>query len=191
MNPWLADNDKNMFYKYLDKASVYFEYGTGGSTYQANSRNNIVRIYSVDSDLNWLQKLQQNIKSTKATFFFNEMDVLPNTCGHPGPKCNNTQRANYSNHIRNLTKDEQLKIDLVMIDGRFRVACCLKCFDVIKSDCFIAFDDFLNRKWFHIVLDYYDIVEKTTDERMVILQKKKNVTSIPENIIQKYELISD
>jgi hypothetical protein len=52
-----------------------------------------------------------------------------------------------------------------------------------------AFDDFLDRPQYHIVLHYYDIVEKTSDKRMVILQKKKNINHVPEELIQKYELI--
>lgn len=32
-----------MFYKYLD--NIYFEYGSGGSTYQASIRKNIKTIY--------------------------------------------------------------------------------------------------------------------------------------------------
>ena len=30
MNPWLSNNDKQMFYKHLDKINIYFEYGSGG-----------------------------------------------------------------------------------------------------------------------------------------------------------------
>lgn len=189
MKPWLAENDTIMFYKFLDKANVYFEYGSGGSTYQASIRNNIIKIYSVESDKEWQHKLKQNIKSNNVTFFYNEMDTQPNSWGNPGPKSTNIQHINYSNYIRNLSKDEQKNIDFVFIDGRFRVACCLKCFDIIESNCLIAFDDFLDREHYHIVLDYYDIVEKTKDNRMVILQKKKGIISIPDNLIKKYELI--
>ena len=49
---------------------------------------------------------------------------------------------------------------------------------------------FLRRKKYHVILDYYDIVEKTEDNRMVILRKKNNV-SIPPDLIKKYELIPD
>lgn len=189
MQPHLADNDKIMFYKYLDKATVYFEYGSGGSTYQANIRHNINKIYSVESDIHWIEKVKQHIDPDKVTFFHNEMDTQPNTLGRPGGESTSAQRIKYSTHIRTLNKGEQKEIDLVLIDGRFRVACCLKCFDVITQDCFIAFDDFLNRPAYHIVLNYFDIVEQTTDKRMVILQKKKSVTSIPTDIIKKYELI--
>lgn len=51
MDPSFSKNDLNMFYKYLDKATNYFEYGSGGSTYQASIRVNIKYIVSVESDI--------------------------------------------------------------------------------------------------------------------------------------------
>ena len=191
MIPSLLTNDIKMFYKYLDKINVYFEYGSGGSTYQASIRNNIIKIYSVESDKDWFNKLQENINNNNITYIFNEMDTQPNTWGHPGPNSSIMQRINYSNHLKYLNKKEQQSIDLVFIDGRFRVACCLKCFDIIKPECLIAFDDFINRPNYHIVLDYYDIIEKTIDNRMVILMKKSNVSCVPQELINKYELIQD
>jgi hypothetical protein len=191
MEPVLEINDKLMFYKYLNNSKIYFEYGSGGSTYQASIRNNIIKIYSVESDKEWYDNLHENIKSNKFTYFYIEMDVQPNNWGNPGPNSTHIQHKSYSNCIRNITEEEQKSIDLILIDGRFRVACCLKCFDIINSDCLIAFDDFLNRPQYHIVLDYYDIVENTIDNRMVILQKKKSINNIPEELIEKYELIFD
>jgi len=188
MEPCLSQNDKKMFYKYLDKSSIYFEYGSGGSTYQASIRDNISKIYSVESDKEWQKILQQNIRSNNVTYFYNEMDTQPKTWGRPGPNSSVIQQINYSNYMKNLTDEEQKSIDLILIDGRFRVACCLKCFDIINTNCLIAFDDFLNRQQYHLVLDYYDVLEKTSDNRMVILQKKKDITTIPEELIKKYEL---
>ena len=187
MEPWLEKNDKKLFYKYLDNINVYFEYGSGGSTYQASIRKNIKTIYSVESDITWQKKLNQTIKNPNINYIYNEMDTNPNTWGNPGKNATNIQKINYSNHITKLSKEEQDSIDLVLIDGRFRVACCLKCYDIIKDNCLIAFDDFLNRPLYHIVLKYFDIIEKTQDNRMVILKKKKNV-NIPKKLIEEYEL---
>jgi len=192
MEAGLAKNDKQIFYKYLDKCNTYFEYGSGGSTYQASIRNNIKNIYSVESDIEWQKKLKQIITTPNINYIYNEMDTKPNNWGNPGINSTNIQKINYSNHMRKLSKEEQDSIDLVLIDGRFRVACCLKCYDIIKDDCLIVFDDFLCRPHYHIVLEYFDIVEKTpeNDNRMVILKKKKNV-NIPKELIEKYELIKD
>jgi hypothetical protein len=116
------------------------------------------------------------------------MNTKSNTWGYPGPSCTEDQKINYSNQIISLDKNLSNDIDLVMIDGRFRVACCLKCFNVINNECLIAFDDFLDRPEYHIVLIYYEIVDQTDDDRMVILKKKQNIKSIPDKLIKKYEL---
>tara|TARA_B100000035_G_scaffold307363_1_gene310518 strand:- start:126 stop:698 length:573 start_codon:yes stop_codon:yes gene_type:complete len=190
MEPFFKKNDKEMFYRHLKNIDVYFEYGSGGSTYQASIRENIKTIYSVESDIQWQKKLKQIIIQPNINYIYNEMDTQPNNWGHPGKNATNIQKTNYSNQIIKLSKEHQDSIDLVLIDGRFRVACCLKCYDVIKDNCLIIFDDFLDRKQYHIVLEYFDIIEKTQDNSMVILKKKKNV-NIPNELIEKYSLIVD
>jgi len=187
MEPWLSHRDKEMFYRYLDNCTVYFEYGSGGSTYQASSRDNVRKIYSAESDIQWQNKLKRNIKNENITYIFSDMNTLPNSWGHPGKNATDVQKINYSSRITELSKEEQSAIDLVLIDGRFRVACCLKCHDVIKDNCVIAFDDFMNRSEYHVVLHHFNIVEKTKDNRMVILKKKNH--SVPRELIAKYELI--
>tara|TARA_Y100000389_G_scaffold7851_1_gene7499 strand:- start:559 stop:1131 length:573 start_codon:yes stop_codon:yes gene_type:complete len=187
MEAFLSKNDKQLFYKYLDNINVYFEYGSGGSTYQASIRKNIKIIYSVESDIIWQKKLNQIITNPNINYIYNEMNTKPNTWGHPGKNASKDQKINYSNQITKLSKEEQDRIDLVLIDGRFRVACCLKCYSIIKDDCLIAFDDFLNKPTYHIILQYFHIIEKTQDNKMVILKKKKNL-NIPKELIEKYEL---
>jgi hypothetical protein len=188
MKPCLASNDEQMFYRYLNNATIYFEYGSGGSTYQASLLKNIKKIYSVESDIEWQNKLKQEITNPNIHYIFNEMNTQPKTWGYPGKHATNIQKINYSSHMSKLSKEEQQNIDFVLIDGRFRVACCLKCYDIIKDNCIIAFDDFLIRPEYIIVLEYFKIIEKTIDNRMVILKKKKNV-NIPKELIEKYELI--
>lgn len=118
------------------------------------------------------------------------MNTPPNNWGYPGENATDIQKINYSNHLKKLNKEEIKYIDLILIDGRFRVACCLNCYDVIKDDCIIAFDDFLDRMdQYGIVLDYFDIVDKTVDNRMAILKKKKNM-SVPQELVYNYQLIS-
>ena len=164
MEAHFSKNDKIIFYKYLDNTNVYFEYGSGGSTYQASIRKNIKTIYSVESDITWQKKLNQTIKNPNINYIYNEMDTKPDTWGNPGKNATNIQKINYSNQITKLSKEEQDSIDLVLIDGRFRVACCLKCYNVINNNCIIAFDDFIGRKCYHIVLDYFEIIENSKDK---------------------------
>ncbi len=185
----MDSNDLKLFYNYLNKSKIYYEYGSGGSTYQASIRSNIKKIYSVESDQKWQKILKTKILKNNVNYIFNKMNTAPNSRGYPGKNATNIQKIKYSNRIKKLNKRQQRAIDMILIDGRFRVACCLKCYNVIKNDCFILFDDFLNRKKYHIVLKYFNIVKKTADNKMVVLKKKKNKT-IPDKLIKKYELIS-
>ena len=187
LEPLFLKNDKDMFYRYLSKATNYFEYGSGGSTYQASLRDNLIKIYSVESDLLWHTKLKKSINNKAVKFIYSEMYTKPDTYGNPGPESSREDWIKYSSQICYLESRDSNAIDFILIDGRFRVACCLKCFDLVNSECFIAFDDFLNRSQYHIVLDYYDIIDKTADNRMVILRKKANI-SVPKEFIEKYEL---
>ena len=118
------------------------------------------------------------------------MDTQPNTWGHPGKRATIDEVINYSTHMKNLDQHLQHDIDLIFIDGRFRVACCLKCHDIMNDDCVIIFDDFINRPHYHVVLEYFNIIEKTIDNRMVVLKKKVNI-SVPKEVVSKYELIKE
>lgn len=186
-----AKNDRQMFDRYLNNSNVFFEFGSGGSTFLANSKQNIQKIYSVESDSEWHQQVRKKIedsnKTDKITYLYCDMNTEPNSLGHPGKDCTAQQKINYSNQINLLSSDKQKEIDLVLIDGRFRIACCLKCLKLENS--YIIFDDFLNRKQYHCVLDYYDIIDKTKDERMVILKKKENIV-YPKDLISIHEKYS-
>lgn len=194
MIPHMKPNDLILFYKYLDKCTNYFEFGSGGSTFQASLKPNIKHLYSVESDYDWYSRIndklneniRQNNNQTILTYRYIEMKTLPRTWGSPGPSSKLNDWKLYSGAI----SDSQIKInfDLVLIDGRFRVACCLKCWAIIDSNCFVIFDDFFDRPYYHVCLDYFDVVEKTSDNVMAIL-KKKSIGPTKE-LIEEYEKIS-
>lgn len=190
MEPWFSEEDKQMFYRYMADATNYFEYGSGGSTYQANKYTNISRIFSVESDPDWHKTLKKDIPNPEGRirFIHVDMDTRPKTWGSPGPNSNHAQWVNYSSQIEHLDWTLSRELDLILIDGRFRVACCLKCHGIMNYDCVIAFDDFMNRPGYHIVLDYFTIIEKTDDQRMVILKKKPG-TTVPRELIEKYNSV--
>ena len=187
MQPHMSHDDMLMFYRYLTKSKSYFEFGSGGSTYQASIRENIQRIISIESDSEWHAKLMSLIKNPVVQLVYCDIKTIPNTWGHPGAGSTIDDWRKYSGAIQ---KYGDKTVDLILIDGRFRVACCLKCFDIISDSCLIAFDDFLDRKPYHIVLNFYDIIEKTKDERMAIL-RKKSVASPSRELIETYEVIRD
>ena len=78
MEPNLQPTDKKMFYKHLIKSSVYFEYGSGGSTYKASIVKNIKKIYSVESDSEWHDLLKQKIQNNNVNFIYNDINTQEN-----------------------------------------------------------------------------------------------------------------
>lgn len=178
----MAEHDKRMFYKYLDRASKYFEWGSGGSTCAAAKKSNIKEVISVESDKSWHKAMRETIVGkSHVKLLFIDLHCAPNTWGRPGPTCPKLDQRAYSNQIVG-----QNGIDLVLIDGRYRVACCLKAHSVVDDNCVVLFDDFLDRPQYHSVLAYYNVIEKTSDNRMVALKKKGASPSA--EMIEKYEL---
>jgi hypothetical protein len=174
MEPFMEKEDIPIFYKYLDNTINFLEYGSGGSTYQASLRPNIKSITSVESDKKWIDKLREKVT---AKFIYIDIDTKPNTWGHPG---NNARLLNIMSYSESRYTNE----DLILIDGRFRVACALKLWEHIPETTFIIFDDFNDRKQYHIVLDHFDIVEK--GKRLVVLKKGKTKPS--KRLIDYFEL---
>ena len=85
MKPHMNETDIIMFYRYLDNSSFYFEYGSGGSTYQASIRPNIKRIISIESDIEWHNTLKSKIAKSNPNveFVYRDMKTRPNEWGNP------------------------------------------------------------------------------------------------------------
>ncbi len=98
--------------------------------------------------------------------------VKKNFWGHPTNQVSNTQHRSYTDILYKLDIFKLSNLDLVLIDGRYRVAVLLKLYTLISHNCYILFDDFLNRDIYHIVLNYYTIIQKGLDNRMVLMLKK-------------------
>lgn len=192
MEPHFNPNDINLFYEILNNSTHYFEYGSGGSTFQASIRNNIKTIYSVESDPEWYNNVCKTMQKNKPiTLMYRHLNTTSNMWGYPGEGCLIEHAKEYSNAICSLSETEANRLDMILIDGRFRVSCCLNCFDMISTECKIVFDDFINRPQYHIVLEFYDIVRKTEDNVMVVLQKKKGVNSPSKELLEKYEVLPE
>lgn len=191
-------NNKSRLYdiallnEYLNKCTHYFEFGMGGSTTQAGKNINIKKIYSVESDLHWYNKIKSyfplNRLNNDVFMYYVDLKSIPNTFGEPGSNSDPSTWKNYSDIILSIGKENQQKLDLIFIDGRFRVACALKSFTVINDNCYVIIDDF-SRKEYHILLRFFYLVDNSRNRCMAIL-RKRNVPNPSIELIKKYEKIS-
>ena len=174
----MSSSENKIFEKYLSKATNYLEYGSGGSTVFASKFKNIKKIKSIESDSKWASKIQ---KETKTEMNYIKLGKT-GECGTPIDLSTKHLWPTYSQHY-------SPEFDIVLIDGRFRVACfldiCLK-----KGNPTILFHDFLNRSEYHIILQFCQVIESV--DTLVVLKINENLDLAKiKDLYSIYSLISD
>lgn len=172
------------FEEKLKTAKSYLEFGSGGSTVLA-SKYVKGQIFSIESDVEWFNKLKAYFKgNSNVNLYLVDLLCRPMTWGHPSADCPESRKREYSQIVRNLDLSD---VNLVLIDGRFRVACALHIHSLISNETDVLFDDFEDRlEHYGIVLNYYDVITRV--DRMIHLRKKDVI--IEKEVLDKYELIA-
>ncbi len=157
--PAMTSAEIEFFESCLDQAQHYYEFGSGGSTKLAASMG--LNVHGVESDRRWLEQLQSEVGDACQV---NHVDIGPTKeWGYPVDLRAADQFPNYSQSIH--TQD--LPFDLILVDGRFRVASTLESIDYVlkKGDptcARIFIHDFWNREYYKPVLEFLD-AEKTVE----------------------------
>ena len=123
MKPYMTPAERDAFARYRDKSRNYFEFGCGGSTVFCDSP--LRRIKSVDNNEEWLNKVRPLVQATTELIYVNTGPVLE--YGNPADLTQIAEFAKYSLAFGKRDRDT----DLVLVDGRFRVACALQ---IVLSD---------------------------------------------------------
>ncbi len=168
----LSQNEKTFLLKQLSDSENYLEFGSGGSTFLSILYSN-AKIYSVESDINWLEYLRKwkIIRDNEdKRLFFNYVNIgKTGEWGIPIEKDKEYLYENYSKSIFTLKKD----FDLVFIDGRFRVACVLQTLLNCPATTKILIHDFNDRPFYHNILDFLEIID-TADSMALFKIKNLN-----------------
>ena len=171
--PIMTKNELKAFLYFMKQGNIYFEFGSGGSTNIASYYK--LKSYSVESDVKWHEKLKNNgIIAEYIT-----VDLKAESSGFPGKETNIEDWKKYIQSYKN-----EYNANLILIDGRFRVACALDIFSKIKNDTLILIHDYTFRKEYHILEQFY-IKVKTWDS-LALFFKNPFINSIPENIYKFY-----
>jgi len=180
MQPHMSENEKQLFKKYLNNCTHYWEFGGGGSTAWACDIATIQSIVTIESDRQYANKLKGDFK--KADIRWTDIGSTGNW-GAPTDYSKMELWKTYPNNW--LSKSHEP--DLVLIDGRFRVACALTV--LLHSDNtnnpYILIHDFNNRQEYHCILVFYTIIE--TVDTLVVLQKKDTYNiDLAKSLLEKY-----
>ena len=171
--PVMSDIDLKSFLYFMKPENIYFEFGSGGSTNIASY--NKVKTYSVETDVKWHEKL----KKSGIVANYITIDLHASSFGYPG---NDTNINDWKKYIQAYKKE--YNADIILIDGRFRVACALDIFPKIRNDTLIFIHDYKDRKPYHILERYY--IKLKVWDTLALFIKNSNINSIEDEIYNKY-----
>lgn len=163
LNIWMTTSESNLFLDYCNKSSNLLEFGCGGSTNYALDTQ-IKNIFSVESDILWINKLKKYkkikkaIKASRLNLFHADIGEV-GFCGVP---CNLSQEdfsAYHTQPFLKLGKDKCRDIDIVLIDGRFRVACAMQTILYCNPNVVIAMHDYSMRPEYYCIEKFLDKVD--------------------------------
>lgn len=190
MNPAMSPGEQTLFKKYLNNATNYFEFGMGGSTVWANTTPNIVKITCVESSAEWLTRVVNHCKSNKITT--HHIDYPVGDLGHPLnelKKLDITEKEKdlWESYSKAINKTNEL-YDLVLVDGRFRVACALSAYTNVHPKGFLVVHDYANRAQYHVIEEFFSKVEEV--DNLVVLQKKQNKEDSIAAMYERYKYVT-
>ena len=168
LKPLLTSNEMNEFVNVVQNAALYLEFGSGGSTYYVLKNTKSI-VISVESDLNWINYLRKNSfisdmeEFNRLKFYYVNIGNIYNA-GRPIKYSStyNTQYKDYSSEVFNIFSEYKNLIDIIFIDGRFRVACVLNTILHCSKNknLIIMIHDFFDREYYHVVLKFLECVKE-------------------------------
>lgn len=151
----LFDGDSLFFERLGPTSRVYGEYGVGTSTIWM-STNTKARVIGVDTSQEWINHVQNAVGERDIQLEWVDLGEV----GPWGRPISYRRRDAIETYLLSPWR-RGVTPDLVLIDGRFRVACFLTCLLEASPGVRIIFDDYTNRPHYHVVEEFLAPIEKT------------------------------
>ena len=179
-DPMMTIPDTKLLKKYLSNATNYFEFGSGGSTVCACNMW-IPNIISVENSPKWYNKLT-NVSIIKQYIQNNNLQIklydlkciwwkhvywaeIPESIEN----IDKTYWLAYSNSISECDEIQ----DLILVDGRLRIACALNSYYKMDHNSFLLFDNYISRPQYNIIEKFFTIIESQDD--LCVFKKNGNI----------------
>jgi hypothetical protein len=144
LDPHMDDETLALFRRLVSEAKTYIEYGCGGSTSYA-FLNSSAKIIGVDTDRSWLDMVMNFMPGRLDRADLCHVDVGEvGEWGFPKAEADGTVYASWP-----WTRARDA--DLVLVDGRFRVACAVKSMIEARPGTPIIFEDYFGRAFYSVV----------------------------------------
>lgn len=177
----MSDGERAIFDQAIKTSRHYLEFGLGGSTLRALQKSK-AKIYTVESSPEWIDSMRKYVVvrfSQNRRLFIFPVHIGPlRGWGYPASKDFKQFFEKYSSSV--FESIDGVPIDLVLVDGRFRVACALKTILAYHENrgIKIMIHDFWNRPHYHIVLQYLEPIERADTLGMFSIKKNLELQSV-------------
>lgn len=183
----MSPQERALFIECIKDAKNYLEFGTGGSTIaaleQMSNREGI--IYCLESSREWVthmigtyEQIRDGLASHRLIFEYVDIGKTKEW-GVPVDE----ERKNYWPEYSSTVFANKKDFDLILVDGRFRVACALAAILATSENTVIMLHDFPSRPQYHTLLKYLDAIAMA--DSLVVFRKRPNLDM--KNVAEEYE----
>lgn len=133
----------------LSSTDGYAEFGVGASTIWM-AKNTARPIDAVDSSEEWIRRVTTQTDRTE-NLRISHVDIGP--LGNWGRPVDHSRRFNFIDYVEAPFGNSN-SVDMVLVDGRMRVACFLTALLRTSPGTRIVFDDYVGRPHYHLVEEF-------------------------------------
>ncbi len=157
MRPHMSADEAQCYGALLARSRTVIEYGSGGSTLMALEHGCVRKLVSVESDPAWVAQLE-SVPVVADAVDRDIANLIYVNIGKVGSWGKPTGREMIDQWFRYPAAPWQdlPDPDLVLVDGRFRVACVMETVLRASPRTLIAVHDFWDRPKYHVVLPFLD-----------------------------------
>lgn len=189
--PLVHNNENARFNELLGGSRCYLEYGCGGSTIYACNNAKVGTVISVELDKAWAVKVNASLTGTESNVYIEHCD-LGDLDADKKPLIESGIHSywKYMATPWEIAREIHQIPDVVLIDGKFRVASFLYSLISARVGTSIFFDDYFDRPQYFIVEEFCQLTER--HGRMALFTVTHNYF-LPDLVarIAQYSLIPD
>jgi len=179
----MSNRERLLFEETVKDARHYLEFGMGGSTLLALQISR-AKVYTVESSYEWIEHMRKYLLirwyERKRLFIFHANIGPTGRWGYPISNLYRDHFSLYSERVFHFIGKQN--IDVVFIDGRFRVACALQVILRYNTNNLnILIHDFWNREYYHILLNYLEPLKKVDTLGLFAIRENINLNSVRKN----------
>ncbi len=168
----IFDGHDDLFRAAIAGIRTYGEYGLGASTLWMD-RHTDAQIIGVETDPVWVEQTRAAL--TRPGHDIRHVDVGP--VAQWGKPRSYRKRRNFIDYIEGPWLAGPLP-QVVLIDGRFRVACFLTSLMLAKPGTVIVFDDYITRRTYHLVEEMLPPAARNARQASFIVPAARNLPAI-------------